>query len=260
MEGRPYFDPAEWAGLPRQLVMPPYWQQRAPPAPDAGGTREAERGRQPEGPGESEESFSYYRHREPPWRESERQVGGGERPGYEVRAPRGRRRTRDLPRAEDGRERSKLEGGGGRPKEEDDDQLPLLDADPGTKLKPGKALPKSAQPSRVKAASAYGGEPRLRICPSNYTAMEIHGFFGLIDDGPCSSGRMLVVHVPSWIKGYFLDLRDGDRVHAAHVNGKVGGVLRVLAVGRHRYYSPGAKVSTCTICVPEEQWERFKME
>ncbi len=31
------------------------------------------------------------------------------------------------------------------------------------------------------------------------------------------------------------------------------------AARRHRYYSPGTKGTTCTICVPEEQWERFRI-
>lgn len=96
-----------------------------------------------------------------------------------------------------------------------------------------------------------------RITPSCYNAMEIHGFYGLVDDGPCSAGRMLIVHQPSWVRGQFLDIRDGDDIHVWHVAGKVGGVLSVLSTGRHRYYSPGQKVATCTVCVPEEQWERL---
>jgi hypothetical protein len=96
-----------------------------------------------------------------------------------------------------------------------------------------------------------------RITPSCYNAMEIHGFFGLVDDGPCSSGRMLIVHQPSWVRGQFLDIKDGDEIHVWHVAGKSGGVLRVLSTGRHRYYSPGQRVTTCTVCVPEEQWERL---
>ena len=96
-----------------------------------------------------------------------------------------------------------------------------------------------------------------RITPSSYNAMEIHGFFGLVDDGPCSSGRMLIVHQPNWVRGQFLEIRDGDDIHAWHVSGKTGGVLHVLSTGRHRYYAPGQKVTTCTVCVPKEQWERL---
>lgn len=102
------------------------------------------------------------------------------------------------------------------------------------------------------------GKRRKRITPSNYSAMEIHGYFGLIDDGSCGQGRMLICHVPSWVRGQFLDVQAGDEVHAWHVSGKTGGLLTVLDTGRHRYYSPGARVTTCAICVPEEQWERFR--
>jgi hypothetical protein len=105
-------------------------------------------------------------------------------------------------------------------------------------------------------------EPRdkgeRRIVASNYSAVEIHGFFGLIDDGSVGEGRMLIVHVPKWIRGYFLDIKQGDRIHVYHANGgKIGGVLTVLSTGRHKYYAPGRRVTTCTICVPEEQWAPF---
>lgn len=97
-----------------------------------------------------------------------------------------------------------------------------------------------------------------RIVSSNYSAVEIHGFFGLIDDGSAGEGRMLIVHVPKWIRGYFLDIQQGDTLHVYHAKGrKVGGVLTVLATGRHRYYAPGRRVTTCTVCVPEEQWAPF---
>lgn len=109
---------------------------------------------------------------------------------------------------------------------------------------------------REKEEAGREGKRRKRITPGNYTAMEIHGFFGLVDDGRCGQGRMLICHVPSWVKGQFMDLRDGDRVHVWNVNGRGKGVLSVLSTGRHRYYSPGSKVTTCTICVPEEEWAR----
>ena len=97
-----------------------------------------------------------------------------------------------------------------------------------------------------------------RICSSNYSAMEIHGFYGLIDDGSDAAGRMLIVHVPRYVRGYFLDIKQGDTLPVYHVNGKVGGRLTVLATGRHKYYAPGRKVTTCTVCVPEEQWAPFR--
>jgi hypothetical protein len=105
-------------------------------------------------------------------------------------------------------------------------------------------------------------EPRekgeRRMISANYSAVEIHGFFGLIDDGSDGSGRMLVVHVPRWVKGYFMDIKQGDVIHVYHARGlKIGAALTVLATGRHKYYGPGRRVTTCTICVPEEQWAPF---
>ena len=96
-----------------------------------------------------------------------------------------------------------------------------------------------------------------RVCAANYSAVEIHGFFGLIDDGSDAAGRMLIVHVPKWVRGYFLDMRQGDTLHVYSADGRTGGRLTVLATGRHRYYKPGSKVSTCTVCVPEDQWAPF---
>ena len=106
-------------------------------------------------------------------------------------------------------------------------------------------------------------EPRQkgerRLIAANYGAVEIHGFFGLIDDGSDGAGRMLIVHVPRWVKGYFMDIKQGDTIHVYHGKGlKVGGRLTVLATGRHEYKRPGRRVTTCTICVPEEQWVPFR--
>lgn len=105
-------------------------------------------------------------------------------------------------------------------------------------------------------------EPRekgeRRVVAANYSAVEIHGFFGLIDDGSVGEGRMLIVHVPKWIRGYFLDIKQGDTLHVYHAKGsKIGGALTVLSTGRHQYYAPGRRVTTCTVCVPEEQWAPF---
>ena len=109
-----------------------------------------------------------------------------------------------------------------------------------------------------KGKLARDPDSKVKICPSNYTAMEIHGFYGIIDDGPVgSSAHMLILHVPKWVRGYQLDIRDGDSLPVAHITGKTGGVLQVLETGRHKYYSPGHKVTTCTVVVPEEQWARF---
>jgi len=111
-----------------------------------------------------------------------------------------------------------------------------------------KPLPAPHAPWQVK--------PR-RLTSASYSAVEIHGFFGLIDDGSDASGRALIVHVPKWVRGHFLDIRQGDTLHVNRADGKTGGVLTVLSTGRHKYYSPGRKVSTCTIFVSEEQWAPF---
>jgi len=96
-----------------------------------------------------------------------------------------------------------------------------------------------------------------KCAPSSYSALEIHGFYGLIDDGSDASGRVLIAHVPKWVKGYVLDIRQGERLPVNRVDGKGGGTLTVLSTGRHKYYSPGKRVTTCTVCVPEEQWALF---
>ena len=53
------------------------------------------------------------------------------------------------------------------------------------------------------------------------------------------------------------DVRDRDELRVWHVSGKMGGLLTVLSMG-YRYYSPGQKVTTWTICVLEGQWEKFR--
>ena len=116
--------------------------------------------------------------------------------------------------------------------------------------------------SKFKEVKRSWPEPRekneRRTIAANYSAVEIHGFFGLIDDGSVGEGRMLIVHVPRWVRGYFLDIKQGDDLHVYHSKGKrVGAALHVLSTGRHKYYPPGSRVTTCTVCVPEEQWAPF---
>lgn len=142
--------------------------------------------------------------------------------------------------------------------------------------RPGRLLPKHVRmdvrtestDTLTRPASNYPMEVRRswpepreknerRIISANYSAVEIHGFFGLIDDGSVGEGRMLIVHVPKWIRGYFLDIKQGDDLHVYHPKGKVKGVLSVLSTGRHKYYAPGRRVMTCTVCVSEEQWAPF---
>jgi hypothetical protein len=117
---------------------------------------------------------------------------------------------------------------------------------------------------KLKEVKRSWPEPRekneRRTIAANYAAVEIHGFFGLIDDGSAGEGRMLIVHVPRWVRGYFLDIKQGDDLHVYHSKGKrVGAALNVLSTGRHKYYPPGSRVTTCTVCVPEEQWAPFSV-
>ena len=117
-------------------------------------------------------------------------------------------------------------------------------------------LPLITEPRRSWPEPNEKGE--RRIVAATYSAVEIHGFFGLIDDGSVGEGRMLIVHVPKWIRGYFLDIKQGDTLHVYHAKGKkISAALQVLSTGRHKYYAPGRKVTTCTVCVSEEQWAPF---
>jgi hypothetical protein len=140
--------------------------------------------------------------------------------------------------------------------------FPTYTADNTTESKATAKLVRSQSTPQLTEVKRSWPEPRAknerRMTASNYNAVEIHGFFGLIDDGSDGAGRMLVVHVPRWVKGFFLDIKQGDVVHVYHARGvKVGGALTVLSTGRHKYYGPGRRVTTCTICVPEEQWAPF---
>ena len=128
-------------------------------------------------------------------------------------------------------------------------------------IKSNLKIDSKSHPNDPKEVKKSWPEPRekseRRIVSANYSAVEIHCFFGLIDDGSVGEGRMLIVHVPKWIRGYFLDIKQGDELHVNHPKGKVKGVLYVLSTGRHKYYAPGRRVMTCTVCVSEEQWAPF---
>lgn len=137
----------------------------------------------------------------------------------------------------------------------------MLKIDEGPLVRRKRAFPKAeemeeAEPLLAPTTRTWPEAPR-RLSAASYAAVEIHGFFGLIDDGSDMAGRVLIAHVPKWVRGYFLDIRQGDTLHVNRADGKMGGVLTVLSTGRHKYYSPGRKVSTCTILVPEEQWAPF---
>jgi hypothetical protein len=98
-----------------------------------------------------------------------------------------------------------------------------------------------------------------RLGRSIYDAVQTHGHFGMVDSGESSDGvRRLIVHVPKMSRGYVLDIRPGEVIHANSGRGKpIAGRLDVQYVTRHQYFAPGRPVTSCVIGVPEEQWQRF---
>jgi len=123
-------------------------------------------------------------------------------------------------------------------------------------------------PERGQRAPRKSRSPRLarppdapppRLGRSLYDAVQTHGHFGMVDSGESDGGlRRLVVHVPKRSRGYILDIRPGEVIHANSARGKaVGGRLEVKYVTRHQYFAPGRAVTSCVIGVPEWQWERF---
>ena len=100
---------------------------------------------------------------------------------------------------------------------------------------------------------------RRRLGRSLYDAVQTHGHFGMVDSGETHGGvRRIIVHVPKRSRGYFLDIKPGEVIHANSGRGKpVGGRLDVQYVTRHQYFAPGRPVTSCVIGVPEEQWMRF---
>lgn len=98
-----------------------------------------------------------------------------------------------------------------------------------------------------------------RLGRSMYDAVQTHGHFGMVDDGGSTDGiRRVVVHVPRRSRGYVLDIRPGDVIHANSGRGRpVSGRLEVQYVTRHQYFGPGKPVTSCLIGIPESQWMMF---
>ena len=99
-----------------------------------------------------------------------------------------------------------------------------------------------------------------RMGRSIYDAIETHGNFGLVDTGETHNGyTLLTVHVPKRNRGYSIDLRTGEEIHAnSIIQGRaMAAVLSVGFITRSKYYSPGQRISTCCIGVPTEQWTSF---
>jgi hypothetical protein len=102
-------------------------------------------------------------------------------------------------------------------------------------------------------------EPKQHLIRSgNYTSVEIHGMYGLIDQDPPSidkgGDRDVIAHMPRWVKGHSLDIRPGDIISVVGLdqdNKKQRRVLMVTYTTPDKYYAPGARVSTLRLGVRE---------
>jgi hypothetical protein len=101
--------------------------------------------------------------------------------------------------------------------------------------------------------------PKRRLGRSLYDAVQTHGHFGMVDTGESSLGiRRVICHVPKNSRGYIMDIKPGEVIHANSGRGRpIGGRLDVQFVTRHQYFAPGRAVTSCAIGVPDYQWERF---
>ena len=93
--------------------------------------------------------------------------------------------------------------------------------------------------------------PITRVCPSRYDAIQIHGFFGLINTGVGSYGEnVLIVHTGSRLsKDHMLSLKNGDEIHIINLHEHKNRVLHVRYVSRYKYVSPGTPITTLQIGV-----------
>jgi len=187
-------------------------------------------------------------------------------PGVDVRSDAQYTRTSDAPYDEEAEEPEPAPAPGTPPA---DLAWPVVDVWPArTDLDPPAAGKSRAR--RSKAAVNFPGTSRAdqedpepkprRLGRSVYDAMETHGHFGLVDSGEPSAGgvRKVIVHVPKRNRGYALDVKPGDVIHANSARGKaLAARLEVVYVSRHRYTPPGHAVTSCAIGVPEHAWRRF---
>ena len=94
-------------------------------------------------------------------------------------------------------------------------------------------------------------ELRRTITPSNYDAIEIHGFFGVIDSGPDAyNDRMVVVHTPLGMdRSHMLSLRVGDAIPVVFLRKQEKGSLEIKYITRSQYFAPGRSVSSMRLGV-----------
>lgn len=188
--------------------------------------------------------------------------------GVDVRSDAQYTRTSDAPYEEE----PEPEPAPGTPPAEPGSDLawPVVDVWPArTDLDPPASQSGRARKSKPGTEGPFGtaradseeapSKPR-RLGRSVYDAMETHGHFGLVDSGEPSAGgvRKVIVHVPKRNRGYALDVKPGDVIHANSARGKaLSARLEVVYVSRHRYTPPGHAVTSCAIGVPDHSWVRF---
>jgi len=98
-----------------------------------------------------------------------------------------------------------------------------------------------------------------RLSEKGYSAVEAHGWFGLIDAGCPSRGvRELTAHTPRHNGGFTLDrLRPGQDIRLKSARNEDGATLRIRFTTPERYYAPGRKITTLSIGVDDAAWQRL---
>ena len=98
-----------------------------------------------------------------------------------------------------------------------------------------------------------------RIQSKNYSAIEKHGRFGLIDMGIASPGvRCLTLHIPKSRNFLFPlnNLKVGDIINVIKRDTNESLTLCLCFTTPSRYYSPGTRITTLTIGVDERAWSK----
>ena len=102
-------------------------------------------------------------------------------------------------------------------------------------------------------------EAEQRLREKNYSAVEAHGWFGLIDSGcPAKGVRELIAHTPRHNGGFTLDrLRAGQEIYLRSARNEDGAAIRIRFTTPERYYAPGRKITTLSIGVDDAAWLRL---
>ena len=110
---------------------------------------------------------------------------------------------------------------------------------------PEEPEPRARRPPALKAPSLPAvSEPSRLVCRARYAAVDRAGH-GLINLGMDSYGaRILLVHRRGGIS-----LSTGDSLDFKGAPG-----VRIQWTTRHRYYSPGHKVTTLVVGVSDAEW------